>query len=74
MKTAINSLKSGKSPGINNIHAEFLKSGGDITAKVLQRLFNNIVDTGIVPQQFKDAMIVVIFKKGIRQHVKTIVL
>ena len=60
----INQLKSGKSPGIDHINAEFLQAGGDIAAEVLTKLFNIIISTGQIPDNFKEAVIIVLYKKG----------
>ena len=40
--TAIKKLSSGKSPGIDRINSEFLKSGGDTLVNILHTLFNRI--------------------------------
>ena len=53
--TAINRLASGKSPGIDRIHSEFLKAGGDAMVNILHILFNLILDTGEIPSTFKKA-------------------
>ena len=54
---AINKLKSGKSPGLDSIHAEFLKCGGDAMVNILHKLFNMILETGEIPSSFKKAAI-----------------
>ena len=68
--TAIKKLSSGKSPGIDRIHSEFLKSGGDTLVKILHTLFNRILETGDIPSTFKKALIVVLYKKGDRAECK----
>ena len=49
IESAINKLKPGKSPGIDNIYSEFLKAGGNPIVKVLHILFNLILETGDIP-------------------------
>ncbi len=61
---AIKNIKSGKSPGLDHIIAEYIKAGGDSMVDAMTLLFNKILVTGTIPQGFKDALIVVIFKKG----------
>ena len=70
VEESIIKLKKGKSTGLDNICAEFLQCGGDSTTKVLLKLFNNILTTGHTPMSFKRALIVIIFKKGIRTKCK----
>ena len=66
VETAINELKIGKSPGLDQIYSEYLKAGGEPLIKALLHLFNQILTTGKVPKQFKEALIVVIYKKNSR--------
>ena len=63
---AITNLKIRKSPGLDNIYSEYLKAGGDPLINTLQILFNKILQENSIPQAFKEALIVVIFKKGSR--------
>ncbi len=64
VENAIRKIKPGKSPGIDHIYTEYLKAGGETLIKALTNLFNRILVTGTVPTGFKEAMIVVLFKKG----------
>ena len=68
--SAINKLASGKSPGIDNIHSEFLKAGGDTMVKILHKLFNLILESGDIPSTFRKALIVVLYKKDDRSECK----
>ena len=64
LEKAIRSMSDGKSPGIDGIPSEVYKHAGDhIKAKLLE-LFNLCLNNGEVPQEFKDALIVTIYKKG----------
>ena len=65
---AIKNMKIGKSrPGLDYIYSEYLKAGGETLVNALLHLFNLILITSSVPQAFKEALIVVLFKKGSRQ-------
>ena len=66
----ISLLKSGKSAGLDNIYSEYLKAGGESLIDALDLLFNKIRTTNKVPQKFNEALIVVLFKKGIRLDCK----
>ena len=60
----IDKLKSGKSPGIDNINAELLKDSQDMAITKLQSLFNRILEEQKVPSDWKRSLIVKIPKKG----------
>ena len=66
VESAIKNIKSGKSAGLDSIYAEYIKAGGESLVDALMLLFNSILKTGTVPQAFKDALIVVLYKKGNR--------
>ena len=63
IRTNIKELKTGKSPGLDNIYSEYLKAGAEPLVNALHVLFNHILKTNNVPSSFKEALIVVIFKK-----------
>ena len=65
-RKAIEDLKIGKSPGLENIYSEYIKAGGEPLMNALIRPFFQIQNTGKIPQKFKDALIVVIHKKNSR--------
>ena len=68
IKKAISLLSSGKSPGSDAIPAEVYKEGGDKLIGKLHELFNLIWKEEKIPQDFKDASIVHLYKrKGNRQ-------
>ena len=64
VEKAINELKIGKSPGLDNIYSEYIKAGGEPLMKALLHHFSQILKTGKIPKQFKEALIVVIYKKS----------
>ena len=47
--TAVKKLKNNKSPGVDNILNEHIKSTIQIMLPIYTKLFNIIFDTGIVP-------------------------
>ena len=70
IQAALKKLKSGKSPGIDKIYSEFLKAGGPILVNILEKFFNAILTSGVIPTNFKEAMIIVLFKKDDRSECK----
>ena len=65
---AIKQLSSGKAPGIDAIPAEVYKSCGDLLQAKLVSIFQSAWKHGALPQDFKDASIVHLYKrKGNRQ-------
>ena len=65
---AINELKNGKSPGIDQITAEFLKKCliNKSFIELLHTLLNKFFDESIFPSSWAKGIIVPIFKKGER--------
>lgn len=70
VENSLKQAKMGKSPGIDGIHTETLKAGGEIIAKACLKLFNEILRTNEIPENFKKAEIVLIHKKGDRRECK----
>ena len=66
MARAIAGLKGGKAPGGDGIPAEVWQHGGDNLFSKLHQLITNAWEVGSVPQAWKDASIVTIYKKGDR--------
>ena len=66
MAKAIAGLKDGKAPGGDGIPAEVWKHGGDNLFNRLHQLITNAWEVGPVPQAWKDASSVTIYKKGDR--------
>ncbi|KAG5868507.1 hypothetical protein JTB14_001725 [Gonioctena quinquepunctata] len=64
VRSAVETLKSGKSSGYNGIRAETLKVIGEEISKPFAIIINKIFETGICPEQFKLAIIAPIYKKG----------
>ena len=66
VKTAIKSLKNGKSPGIDLITSEALKFCGDKGITALKDICNNVLNTGVSPKQWNTSIIIPVPKKGNR--------
>ncbi len=65
---AIKQVTSGKAPGPDAIHAEVYKAGGAAIIDRLTRLYQTMRNEEQLPQEFRDATIVHIYKrKGNRQ-------
>ncbi len=60
---AISQLSSGKAPGIDAIPAEVYKSGGPVLTQKLVVIFQSIWEQCVIPQDFKDASIVHLYKR-----------
>ena len=68
VEMAIKQLSDGKAPGSDAIPSEIYKCGSASLTKQLSELFNLIWNQQIIPQEFKDATIVHLYKrKGLRQ-------
>ena len=62
IKEAIDKTKMNKSPGIDGIPAEIYKFGGEQLRRKLHELIVKCWQEGMVPQEFKDVMIIPIYK------------
>ncbi|KAG7309401.1 hypothetical protein JYU34_005368 [Plutella xylostella] len=62
--TAVKQLKNGKAPGIDNIHMDMLKADAPTTATLLYPLLTRIWETGLVPAEWKQGLLVKVPKKG----------
>ena len=69
MARAIARLKDGKAHGGDGIPVEVWKHGGDNLISRLHQLITNVWEVGSVPQAWKDASTVTIYKKGDEQTV-----
>ena len=69
-EAAINKLKANKSPGIDNILNEVIRTGKEAIKGHLVNLFNRILDTGKYPALWSFGPIVPIHKKDDRSKVE----
>jgi hypothetical protein len=66
VKIAIEKLKRYKSPGTDQIPAELIQTGGDTLRSEIHKLINCIWDKEELPEQWKESIIIPIYKKGDR--------
>ena len=64
VRSALNNLKTDSSAGPDGFHPLVLHKMADVLCVPLTILFNKSLQTGEVPQDFRDAHITPIFKKG----------
>ena len=63
---ALQKLNLGKAAGSDGISAELLRGGGSVVVDWLLELMEEVWRTGVVPQDWKDAELVPLYKKGDR--------
>ena len=63
-------MKNGKSPGSDGIVIEMLKSGSNVIIPILTLLFNKILDSGLFPDKWCEAIIFPLHKDGSLTDVK----
>jgi hypothetical protein len=64
VQMAIEKLKRHKSPGIDQIPAELIKAGGKTICSEIHKLITSIWNKEELPEQWKESIIVPIYKKG----------
>jgi len=69
LKSAVNSMSINKACGFDNIPIELLKySRSVVLDDIILSIWNNCLLSGDIPSSMKDAIIVMVFKKGIVQQ------
>jgi len=68
--SVIKNLKNCKQPGIDGLSYEFFKHCGDTMIKYMCVIFNAILNTGVYPIQWCEAIISPLHKKGSKSDVK----
>jgi len=63
LEKAMRSTRNGKAPSQDGIAAEVLKYGGTSLKENFLELYNTCLEKMALPQDFKDALIVTIYKK-----------
>ena len=63
VEKAMGKLKNGKAAGNDNITAELLKNGGEAVVDWVTELVQEVWRTRQVPQEWKNATLVPLFKK-----------
>ncbi|CAF4821678.1 unnamed protein product [Pieris macdunnoughi] len=61
---AIDTQKNYKTPGPDGISNEILKQTKVAVAPILTEIFNYVINTEIIPKQWTESIIILIFKKG----------
>ena len=64
VESAVQSLKKGKSAGVNNISAELVQAGGEDVITALTTICNKIWQTGELPTQWTQSLVITHPKKG----------
>ena len=62
VQEAVNEMKSGKAPGLDEFPVECLKKGGMAVLEWLVRLLNLSFGMGVVPMDWRDACVVPMYK------------
>jgi hypothetical protein len=60
---AIEKLKSHKSPGFDQIPAEFIKAVGSLSCGEIHKLIISILDKEELPEEWKESIIIPIYRK-----------
>ncbi len=64
IKTSINKLKNGRSPGIDNLNTELIKHGPNIIHEGISEIFNIIAETSQYPEEIKERILISLPKVG----------
>ena len=59
---AIKTLKNGKAVGIDEVRNEFIKHSPPLLVSIYCKLFNKVLDSGVVPEQWVQGIIIPIYK------------
>jgi hypothetical protein len=57
-------LKKYKSPGSDQIRAELIQAGGEISLSAIYKLINSVWIEEELPDQWKESIIIPVYKKG----------
>jgi hypothetical protein len=64
IKTAIKHLKSNKASGLDNLPQEIFKTYPHTVANILEPLFKKVWESGQIPSEWKQGLIIKLPKKG----------
>ena len=70
VQRSIARLKSRKTPGVWEVSGEMLKAGGEVVAEWLHRIMNRAWKSGMVPGDWRKALVVPVHKKGSKLQCK----
>ena len=64
IERCIRNLKNSKSPGLDNILNEYIKNTKFLMLPLYVKLFNAVLDSGIIPSTWVEGIIIPLYKKG----------
>ena len=70
IEAALKKMKNGKATGNDQVNIETLKAGEDTIAKALAKLYTKCISERRIPTTWKNAKMVIIFKKGNQIDIK----
>ena len=70
IEKALKEMKKNKSPGNDQLTSDMIRLGGSEALKQVTAIFNNILLTQKIPHEWKEAKIIILFKKGDRKDIK----
>jgi hypothetical protein len=68
VEKALNRLNPSKTTGPDKVPVRILKETANIITPILTKIYQQSINTGQIPEDWKNANIVPIFKKGIAQN------
>ena len=70
VEAALRKMKNGKDAGKDQVNIETLKAGDETIARQLAKLYTKCIIERRIPKTWKEASMVIIFKKGNRKYIK----
>ena len=70
VEAALKKMKNGKEAGKDQVNIETLKAGDETIAKQLAKLYTKCITERRIPKTWKEANMVIFFKKGNRKVIK----
>ena len=70
IEKALKEMKKNKAPGNDQLTSDIIRLGGSEAVKQITAIFNNILHTQKIPPEWKEAKIIILFKKGDRKDIK----
>ena len=70
MEAALRKMKNGKEAGKDQVNIATLKAGDETIAKQLAKLYTKCTTERHIPKTWKEANMVIFFKKGNRKDIK----
>ena len=72
VEAALRKMKNGKAAGKDKVNIETLKAGDETIAKQLAKLYTKCITERRIPKTWKEANMVILFKKGNRKDIKNL--